>query len=647
MDYIKYKLAILTLNSWNKAYYGLGETTATDDEYDNLFKQVKVFEEDNPTMIHPLSPSHRVGHTVSTGFKTHKHLGRMYSQQDFFNIDDVVKWALKIEETRQSLTYVGEAKYDGLSLSLTYDNGVLIKATTRGDGGVGEDVTENAKQIASIPMTIFFKWKLEIHGEVVMSFNTFEIVNEKRVKENIKPFSNPRNAAVGILKSYDSNVVKNNPLTFIAWSFGFGKPKNINSLIKLRELLSSFAFKAPTQIIVKGHWYFEKAYKSFVRGRPKRDYPIDGIVFKVGDVALHNEIGYTAKFPKWSCAMKFEATEKTTKILDIINQVGRTGIITPVAVVKRVVLDGSIVERATLHNYSEIKNKDIRIGDEVIIIKSGDIIPKITTIFKDRRDNSVKETIPPTVCPNCGFRLVKRSVELVCPNENCSSRILMKLVHFVGKDYMAIDSVGPKFLKHLLDKNVIKDYKDLYKLTPEDIYNTGGVTLKQSTKLVENINKSKITTVDKFVAALGIPNFGRTIAKQLAKKYGIGVLDLTREILLSEEGIGEKVADNYINFMNENGDTINFFKDILSFTHIEKQHGKLENETVTITGTFPDGKNLVKSLVEFNGGDVTSSVGRKTTMVIYGEKAGKKLSIAKELKIKTLTLNELKDFLTE
>jgi len=647
MDFSEYKSNILTLNRWGKSYYGDGVSVASDDEYDSLFKKIKEFENKNSTMVHSLSPSHRIGHTISDGFKSHKHLGKMYSQQDFFDIADVTKWALKLEEPYDSLTYVAEGKYDGLSLSLTYNNGVLVKATTRGDGEVGEDVTENAKHINTIPMTIYFKWKIEIHGEVVMPFDVFNSVNERRVANGNKSFSNPRNAAVGILKSYDSKVVKNNPLTFIAWGFGYGKPKNINSMIKLRSLLASFAFKVPTQLIVKGHWFFENAYKSFVRGRVKRNYPLDGIVFKVNNTKLHNEIGYTSKFPKWSCAMKFEATEKTTKILDIINQVGRTGIVTPVTIVKKVVLDGSVVERVTLHNYSEINLKDIRIGDEVIIIKSGDVIPKIVTVLKDRRGENVIKVTPPTTCPDCNTKLISRSVELVCPNEECGSRMLMKLVHFVGKDYMNIDNLGPKLLKRLLDVGVVKDFKDIYKLTPENIYSAGGVTVKYSKKLTDIIKKSKITTVDRFVAALGIPNFGRTISKQLSKKYGVGILNLDRETLLNEIGIGDIVADSYLKFIENNKDTMLFFKNILSFIPIQKQRGRLEDNIVTLTGTFPHGKTIVKYLIESNGGSISSSVTKKTTLLVYGEKAGKKLNLAKELNIKLLTLNELKDFLNE
>jgi len=633
----EYSEAIRYLKKLSDAYYNSDTLLASDDEYDNLMKELKEYELKH-NFIHPLSPTQKVGYEVASSFKKLEHEIRLYSQQDIFTIDDFVKWYENIIDKYGRLCLIAEPKYDGLTLSLVYEDGELKHAITRGNGLIGEDVFSNAKYIGNIPLTISLKRKIIVNGEVVMSKKRFDIINKKRENNGEALLANPRNAAAGAIRSLDSRVVKERGLEFLAWEL---KDSDIESLQEGNEILKNLNFKAAEQMFVCRPDLLEEVVSKYTNKRDSYNYGLDGVVFKVNKTTMHDKIGYTVKYPKWSVAMKFEPVEKTTKIIDIKTQVGRTGIITPVAILEPTLIDGSVVSRVTLHNYQEIKRKDIRINDYIILIKSGDIIPKITHVFKERRDDTVKVVKEPEHCPTCGTGVIKEDTYIKCPNEECPSRIGRKIMHFVGRDYMNIDGLGPSVINKLVDAGYIKSLVDIYKLQPDDVYSVGGFTMKGVDKLLKSIDTSKDVELDRFIAALGIPNFGRTLAKRLTAKYGMDLLNFTKEELMKEDGIGEEIAEAFDNYMHKHKNMISEFKQILNLKVKSNTVGKLSGEKIVLTGSFPNGKSKVKKIIEDSGGDIVSSVTKDTTMLVYGESPGSKLNKAKLLNKKILTYEEL------
>ena len=443
----EYDLNIEKLISWAHAYYVEDNPVATDEEYDKLARACLAFEQTFPEKSHPNSPNKRVGGMVLDGFEKASHLSRMWSQEDVFDTQELVDWINRAKKVNTNLEFMCEPKFDGASLNLIYENGLLKQAITRGDGSVGEDVTNNVKTIHSIPLQIKEQGLLEIRGEIVIKKADFEKINEQRAKNGEALFANPRNAASGSLRQLDPTITASRKLFFNVWGVG----ENSLEFTKTSEMMQyiySLGFATPPlQTITKEVDGIEETYHKIIAARDSIEMMLDGMVVKINDIETQEELGYTVKFPRWSCAYKFPAVEKTTKIKAIIQQVGRTGVITPVAVVEPTHIDGSTVERASLHNYDEIERLDLRINDEVIIIKSGDIIPKITKVFHDRRDGTQSEVARPTNCPECGSELHDEGTLIKCQNLDCPSIVANSIIYFASKNCMNIDGLGIKIVE--------------------------------------------------------------------------------------------------------------------------------------------------------------------------------------------------------
>ena len=437
----EYSINIEKLISWAKAYYVDDEPIASDEEYDKLARECLEFENKNPNLINPNSPNRRVGGAILKGFKKANHLSRMWSQEDVFNDKELEDWIKRASKVGDNLEFFCQPKFDGASLNLIYENGILKQAITRGDGEIGEDVTQNAMTIQSIPLEIDEKSLIEIRGEVVIKKSDFEAINIERLKNSESTFANPRNAAAGSLRQLDSSITSKRKLFFNAWGVGQNS-LNFEKTSQMMDYIFSLGFvKTPMQTLVKNIDDIKKLYENMIKKRDTFPMLLDGMVIKIDDITTQQDLGFTQKFPRWSCAYKFPAVEKTTKLKDIILQVGRTGVVTPVAIVEPVLIEGANVERATLHNFDEIQRLDLKIGDEIIIIRSGDVIPKITKVLKDRRDGNEKEILKPTICPDCSSELLIEDIMIKCQNLDCPSRVVNSIIYFASKNCLNIDGL--------------------------------------------------------------------------------------------------------------------------------------------------------------------------------------------------------------
>lgn len=646
----QYKEKVEILKAWAKAYYVDDNPIATDEEYDKLNREVLDFEQAHPTLIDPNSPTQRVGGIVLEGFKKANHLSRMWSQEDIFNTEELEDWIKRASKVvdRDTMQFVCEPKFDGASLNIIYQNGTLKQAITRGDGTTGEDVTVNVKTIQSIPLTIPYDGLIEIRGEVVIKKDDFLKINQERLANGEPTFANPRNAAAGSLRQLDSSITAKRKLFFNVWGVGqnsltFSKSSDVINFIH------SFGFsKPPIQTICTTVEEIEAVYHEIIKQRDTISMGLDGMVIKIDSLEAQSDLGYTVKFPRWSCAYKFPAVEKTTKLLDIILQVGRTGAITPVAIVEPTLIDGSTVSRATLHNFDEIQRLDLKIGDEVIIIKSGDIIPKITKVFTNRRDGSEKEIIPPTNCPKCDSELLVEDILIKCQNLDCPSRVVNSIIYFASKNCMNIDGLGNKIVELLVNKEKIKDVLDLYSLKYEDLDGLESFKEKKINNLLNAIEATKKSELHRVINALGIEHIGEVASKQIALEFGLNILDVTFEQLEQLDGFGEQMANSLLEFIRVNRDVMEKLFAIIQPTVLLKkvvEENPFKDKTIVLTGTMSVSRGLIKEELENLGAKVSGSVSKKTDYVIYGEDAGSKYDKAVSLGVKTLTEVEYKELL--
>jgi len=650
MTQTQYNIQVQTLISWAKAYYVDDNPIATDEEYDVLNREVLTYEQSNPTHTHPNTPTQRVGGGILDGFEKAKHLSRMWSQEDIFNTEELEDWIKRASKVvdKKHLTFVCEPKFDGASLNIIYENGVLKQAITRGDGSIGEDVTQNVKTIHSIPLSIPYDGLIEIRGEIVIKKDDFEMINKQRIRDNEPPFANPRNAAAGSLRQLDSSITAKRKLFFNVWGIG----ENSLEFEKSSEAISfihSFGFaKPPIQTLCFSVDDIEKVYHEIIAKRESISMGLDGMVIKIDDLQSQSDLGYTVKFPKWSCAYKFPAVEKTTKVLSITLQVGRTGTITPVANVVPTLIDGSTVARATLHNFDEIKRLDLKLNDEVIIIKSGDIIPKITKVFTDRRDGTQIDIPTPTTCPECDSELLIEDILIKCQNLDCPSRVVNSIIYFASKNCMNIDGLGIKIVELLVNKEKIKDVLDLYRLNAVDLEGLESFKEKKINNLLNAIANTKHTELHRVVNALGIEHIGEVASKQICLEFGLDILNVTFEKLEALDGIGAQMANSLLEFIRVNRALMEKLFEIIQPT-IEKKVEVTENpfkdKTVVLTGTMSVSRGIVKKELEALGAKVSGSVSKKTNYLIYGEDAGSKYDKAVSLEVKTLTEDEMKTLL--
>ena len=640
----EYSINIEKLISWAKAYYVDDEPIASDEEYDKLARECLEFENKNPNLINPNSPNRRVGGAILKGFKKANHLSRMWSQEDVFNDKELEDWIKRASKVGDNLEFFCQPKFDGASLNLIYKNGILKQAITRGDGEIGEDVTQNAITIQSIPLEIAEKSLIEIRGEVVIKKSDFEAINIERLKNSESTFANPRNAAAGSLRQLDSSITSKRKLFFNAWGVGQNS-LNFEKTSQMMDYIFSLGFvKTPMQTLVKNIDDIKKLYENMIKKRDTFPMLLDGMVIKIDDITTQQDLGFTQKFPRWSCAYKFPAVEKTTKLKDIILQVGRTGVVTPVAIVEPVLIEGANVERATLHNFDEIQRLDLKIGDEIIIIRSGDVIPKITKVLKDRRDGNEKEILKPTICPDCSSELLIEDIMIKCQNLDCPSRVVNSIIYFSSKNCLNIDGLGDKIVELLVNEKKIFDILDLYSLKYKDLENFEGFKEKKINNLLNAIENSKNSELYRVLTALGIEHIGEVASKSICSKFGLDLVDVSFEDLISIDGIGEQMANSFLEFFRVNHQFVLKLFDILKPKVTIKEEAKdnpFKNKTVVITGTMSKSRDEIKLFLEDLGAKVSSSVSKKTDFLIYGEDAGSKYDKAIELGIEILTEDEM------
>ena len=552
----EYDLNIEKLISWANAYYVFDNPIATDEEYDKLARLCLAYEQENPKLSHPNSPNKRVGGFVLDGFEKASHLSRMWSQEDVFNTTELEDWIKRASKVNTNLEFFCQPKFDGASLNIIYENGVLKQAITRGDGSVGEDVTNNVRTIHSIPLQIEEKSLLEIRGEIVIKKADFEKINEQRAKNNEQLFANPRNAAAGSLRQLDPNITAKRKLFFNVWGVGENS-LDFTKISDMMEYIYSLGFAHPPMTTVtKSVEGIEELYHKIIESRNSIEMMLDGMVVKINDIETQSELGFTVKFPRFSCAYKFPAVEKTTKVLNILQQVGRTGVVTPVAVVEPTLIEGSTVEKASLHNYDEIARLDLRINDEVIIIKSGDIIPKITKVFTDRRDGSQIEIQRPTTCPECSSELLDEGTLIKCQNLDCPSIVINSIIYFASKNCLNIDGLGNKIVEILVKEKKIYDILDLYSLKYEDLENLEGFKEKRINNLLNAIEKSKNSPLNRVINGLGIEHIGEVASKQICLEFGLNVINIDYDSLVALDGIGEQMANSFCKFMKVNKEIV-------------------------------------------------------------------------------------------
>lgn len=647
------------INYHSNKYYNDDAPEISDYEYDNLMKELIKIEEENPQIKRADSPSSRVGGKPLDKFTqiTHKipmlSLSNAYSDKDLKDFDKRVR-----ELADDSVEYVVEFKIDGLSVGLTYKNGVFEKGATRGNGVVGEDITENLRTVKTIPLKINDTEEVVVRGEVYISKENFEKINELQEEQGLQLFANPRNLAAGTLRQLDSKLTAKRPLDIFIFNLEYIENTNLKSHSESLEYLKNLGFKVSTDYKVCSDIEgVIEHIEYWTENRSKLPFEIDGMVIKVNDLQQRDIMGYTAKSPRWAIAYKFPAEQKKTKLIDIIVEVGRTGTITPTAILEPVRLAGTTVSRATLHNEDYINEKDIKIGDTVLVQKAGDIIPQVVQVVKDDRDGNEIEFKFPDKCPVCSEPTVRLEGEAAvkCINISCPAQIRRGIIHFASRDAMNIEGLGESIVGLLLDNNIIKDIADLYYIKKEDVINLERMGEKSAENLIKAIEKSKQNELYRLINGLGIKYIGVKGAKVLAKSFDSldEIINADAVQLTNLEEFGDIMANSVVEFFKEekNMTVINKLKEAGVNTESIKNKDEsivniFEGMKIVLTGTLPTLKrNDAKEMIEARGGKATSSVSKSTTFVLAGEEAGSKLTKANELGVKVIDEAKFLDIL--
>ncbi|CEO35080.1 NAD-dependent DNA ligase LigA [Paraclostridium sordellii] len=633
------------INYHSNKYYNEDTPEISDFEYDNLMKELMKIETEHPELKREDSPSTRVGGKPLDKFNqvTHKipmlSLSNAYSAQDLRDFDKRVR-----ESVNKDVEYVVEFKIDGLSVGLTYVDGAFKTGATRGNGVIGEDITQNLKTVKTIPLKIDDKEEIIVRGEVYISKENFEKINEQQEENGLQLFANPRNLAAGTLRQLDSKLTAKRPLDIFIFNLEYMQNEKFKTHSQSLEYLSNLGFKvSPNFKICKTIEDVIEHIEYWTINRSDLSFEIDGMVIKVNDLEEREQMGYTAKSPRWAIAYKFPAEQKKTKLKDIIVEVGRTGTITPTAILEPVRLAGTVVARATLHNEDYINEKDIRIGDTVLVQKAGDIIPQVVEVIKEDRTGDEIKFHMPEKCPVCHEPTVRLEGEAAvkCINMSCPAQIRRGIIHFASRDAMNIDGLGESIISLLLDNKIIKDVADLYYIKKEDIVNLERLGEKSATNLINAIEKSKNNDLYRLINGLGIKYIGVKGAKVLAKSFKSldDIINSSIEDLTNLEEFGEVMADSVVEFFNEDKNivVINKLKEVgVNTLSSNSEDNGLANifdkMKIVLTGTLPTLKrNDAKELIEARGGKATSSVSKSTTFVLAGEEAGSKLTKANEL----------------
>ena len=633
---------VALLNRYATEYYTSDNPSVSDSEYDRLYRELVELEAAYPDQVLADSPTHRVGGKVLDGFEKYSHQYPLYSLQDAFSREELEAFDARVRKELPHPTYICELKIDGLSISLTYEKGILVVGATRGDGSIGENITENLKRVKDIPLTLPEELDITVRGECYMPRASFDQVNQARQENGEPEFANPRNAAAGTLRQLDTAVVaKRNLATFL---YQEASPSTRDSQEKVLEHLEQLGFVVnPKRILAESIDEVWDFIQEVGQEREKLPYDIDGVVIKVNDLAGQEELGFTVKAPKWAIAYKFPAEEKEAQLLSVDWTVGRTGVVTPTANLTPVQLAGTTVSRATLHNVDYIAEKDIRKGDTVIVYKAGDIIPAVLRVVESKRVSEEKLDIP-TNCPSCDSQLLhfEDEVALRCINPRCPAQIMEGLIHFASRDAMNITGLGPSIVEKLFAANLVKDVADIYRLKENDFLLLEGVKEKSASKLYQAIQASKENSAEKLLFGLGIRHVGSK-ASQLLLQHFHSIENLAQadpEEVASIESLGSVIAQSLQTYFATEGSKI--LLDELKEAGVNLDYkgqtvvadAALSGLTVVLTGklerlTRSEAKNKLESL----GAKVTGSVSKKTNLVVAGADAGSKLQKAQELGI--------------
>lgn len=638
---------VTILNEANYNYHVLDNPTITDQEYDSLFRELQILEEKNPSLVRSDSPTHRVGGVVLDSFKKVTHKIPMMSLGDIFNEDEVRQFDARIKKEGINPTYVCELKIDGLSVSLHYEKGKLVTAATRGNGTIGEDITNNVKTIKTVPLTLKEEIDIEVRGEIYMSKETLKKLNEERKAKNQPLLQNCRNAAAGSIRQLDSKVCASRKLD--CWIYHLPNPEDygIKTHWEALEFMKKLGFKTnPNNLLVTDVEGIIDYIHYKGKERPNLSYDIDGVVVKVNNLEEQKKLGFTAHHPKWAIAYKFPAEEVLTKLKDIIFTVGRTGQITPNAVLEPVIVAGSTISRATLHNEDYVKAKGLKIGDIISIHKAGDVIPEVGEVKLDRRTGNEKDFEMITRCPMCNEPIFKKEgqVDYFCINPHCPARHIEGLCHFVSRKAMNIDGLGDRIIEDFYNLKYIKDITDIYKLGcfRDELTELEGYGNKSIDNLLEAIENSKENSLERLLFGLGIPNVGEKTSKILAARYETldNLMNATFEELNQIPDIGEIIAKSIIDFFQneKNRDIIEELKELkvgMEYTGPKVViNENFNGKTFVITGTLTKyTRDEVEEKIENLGGKTSSSVSKKTSAVIVGENPGSKYTKAVELGI--------------
>ena len=669
----KYKKLRNEIEYHNNLYYNEDNPIISDMEYDALMRELKQLEQEYPELLENSenSPTKKIGGTASEKFSKVRHRTLMLSLSNTYNISEIEDFdkrvkkiisAENIKDNSEELEYILELKLDGLSISLIYENGELVQAVTRGDGQIGEDVTENIREISSIPKKLKDPVSLEVRGEIILPISNFNRINQEREDDGEDVFANPRNAASGTIRQLDKTIVAERGLDCYLYYLVNAENYGINTHLESIEYIKKLGFK--TTNIFERYTDFKELEKSIDKwhnDRKKLDYETDGLVIKVNNFSLYETLGYTTKSPRWAIAYKFPAEQVKTKLLDVTFQVGRTGVITPVAELEAVNLSGSVVKRASLHNFDEIRRKDIKIGDNVIVEKAAEIIPQVVNVVFDDRTEQEIEIQEPTNCPVCNSELSHEEglVALKCHNPLCPEKVKRQIAYFVSRDAMNISGLGDKIVEKFIELGKIKTIVDIYSLKKyrEELENLEKMGQKSVDNLINSIESSKNRDFSKVLYALGIPFVGKFNANLLTKTFKNieNLKNQSIENLLAVKGIGDKVAVAVNTFLNDenNWKIITDLKNIgLQFAVDETNSEEVADNPIKDKNFLATGKlqkykrNDIKDIILSKGGNYLSAVSKNLDFLIAGEKAGNKLEKAKKLGIRVLTEEDFeKEFL--
>ena len=644
------------LQTHNHSYYVLDTPTISDFDFDQKLKQLEALEAAHPEFDDPNSPTHRVGGAVTKNFETIVHEHRMYSLDNSYSKEDLEDWESRVKKMVDGeVNYTCELKYDGASISLTYENGELLKAVTRGDGLQGDDVTTNIKTIKTVPLKLKgdYPAKFDIRGEIVLPWEGFHAMNAEREELGFELYRNPRNTASGSLKLQDSAEVARRPLQCLLYNItgnNLGIATQMDSLQKARD----WGFRVPEAAkLAKNIDEVLEFINHWDVARHDLPYETDGVVVKVNGLQQQEELGYTAKAPRWAMAYKFKAEQVSTRLREITYQVGRTGAITPVANLDPVELAGTTVKRASLHNADQIERLDIREGDEVFVEKGGEIIPKIIAVDLTKRPENSQPTIYITECPECSTPLVRKEGEAqhYCPNDmGCPTQIVGRIQHFISRKAMDIDGLGGETVALLVKEGLITNYADLYELTVAQLLPLDRMAQKSAENLVNGVKASVKIPFEKVLFGLGIRYVGETVAKKLAKHYKSidAIISATEEELVAVDEIGSKIAESVVAFFAK-AEHITLIQRLqshgiqleISAEKLANQSDKLAGYIFVVSGVFEMPRNELKKLIEDNGGKVSSSISSKTTYVVAGDKMGpSKLQKAESLGVTIISEEE-------